>query len=174
MQLFGLCGLSNSGKTTLMAGVIAELTRRGYKVGAIKHHGHRGPVVEPAVLAGKDSAVLARAGAVRVALAHAGGVSLAAEPELEKAGPAALAETFMAGLDLVLVEGYKNRDHPKLEVVAAGASPRLAAENVTAYATPGGRGQLNGRPLLDANQPREVARFIIDHCRPRPGEDKKP
>ena len=33
-------GYQNSGKTTLVEKVIAELTRRGLRVGSLKHHGH--------------------------------------------------------------------------------------------------------------------------------------
>ena len=32
-------GYQNSGKTTLVEKVIAELTRRGLRVGSLKHHG---------------------------------------------------------------------------------------------------------------------------------------
>lgn len=35
-------GYQNSGKTTLVEKVIAELTRRGLRVGSLKHHGHHG------------------------------------------------------------------------------------------------------------------------------------
>ena len=35
--LFGVVGWKNSGKTTLMVGLIGELARRGYAVSVIKH-----------------------------------------------------------------------------------------------------------------------------------------
>lgn len=162
MVTLGFCGAANSGKTTILCGIIPLLTGAGLKVAAIKHHGHASPIVEPAALAGKDSAALAEAGCARVALAHAGGVSLAAEPALAEAGPQAIAQAFMQGMDLVLVEGYKQESIPKLEVMAAGKTPVLPPEMVLAYVTPGRSGWLGGRPLLDADRPQVVADFILD------------
>ncbi|MDZ4183932.1 MAG: molybdopterin-guanine dinucleotide biosynthesis protein MobB, partial [Desulfuromonadales bacterium] len=49
---------SGTGKTTLLEQVIAELKRRGYKVGAIKHDAHRFEIDHP----GKDSIEQAGAG----------------------------------------------------------------------------------------------------------------
>ncbi len=50
---------SNTGKTTLLEGVIGELKRRGYTVGALKHDAHRFDIDHP----GKDSHRLTAAGA---------------------------------------------------------------------------------------------------------------
>ena len=106
VPVLGFCGASNSGKTTLLCKVIAELTGRGFTVGALKHHGHAEPLALPG--AEKDSGRLAKAGAKRVALAHAGGVLLSAGRGMRpKPGPGPLADGLMSGLDLVLVEGYK-------------------------------------------------------------------
>jgi molybdopterin-guanine dinucleotide biosynthesis protein MobB len=41
-------GKSGSGKTTLLEKVIAELVRRGVRVGAIKHDAHRFEIDTPA------------------------------------------------------------------------------------------------------------------------------
>ena len=38
--LIGIAGWKNSGKTTLAVRLIAELTRRGYRVSSIKHAHH--------------------------------------------------------------------------------------------------------------------------------------
>jgi molybdopterin-guanine dinucleotide biosynthesis protein MobB len=45
IPMLGFCGASGSGKTTLVSRVIEELTARGLKVGAIKHHGHPEPLI---------------------------------------------------------------------------------------------------------------------------------
>lgn len=162
VPVLGFCGASNSGKTTLLCKVIAELTGRGLKVGALKHHGHAGPLAQPG--AEKDSGRLAQAGAERVALAHAGGVFLTAGPELAEMGPRALADGLMAGLDLVLVEGCKSADIDKIEVVAPGAEPVLpSGGRLAALAKRGGgpsQGELN---VLDADVPKAVADFVLEH-----------
>ncbi|RJX28947.1 MAG: molybdopterin-guanine dinucleotide biosynthesis protein B [Desulfarculus sp.] len=161
--VIGICGASGSGKTTLLTGVIAALKASGLKVGAIKHHGHAGPVIEPAAAQHKDSARLAAAGAARVALAHAHGVSVDA-PGLAKAGPRALAARLMSGLDLVLVEGFKGAGIPKIEVVAPGAQPLLpSGGQLLALARRGGAGSEAGLPVLDADDPGAVAGFILEN-----------
>lgn len=163
IPVIGICGASGSGKTTLLIGVIAALKDRGLKVGAVKHHGHAGPVTEPAAAQDKDTARLAAAGAARVALAHAHGVSVDA-PGLAGAGPRALTARLMSGLDLVVVEGFKGAGIPKIEVVAPGAQPLLpSGGQLLALARRGGAGSEAGLPVLDADDPAAVAEFILQN-----------
>ena len=49
--VFGITGWKNSGKTTLAAGLISELTRRGYAVTALKHAHESFDIDQP----GRDS-----------------------------------------------------------------------------------------------------------------------
>ncbi len=166
IPLVGFCGASGSGKTTLVCRVIAELTRRGLAVGAVKHHGHPEPLRASA--GPKDSDRLAQAGAVRVALVHAGGVWLFAPPEEAQAGPAQVAAGFMPGVDLVLVEGFKRAEIPKIEVVAPGREPLLPpGGRLLALARRGGGGGADreaGLVVLDADDAAQVADFVLAHC----------
>ncbi|CAO0820520.1 hypothetical protein DFAR_1650011 [Desulfarculales bacterium] len=59
--LLGFCGASNSGKTTLLSQVVAELSRRGLAVG-VSHHGHRRPYPCPASRARTPAATSGQAG----------------------------------------------------------------------------------------------------------------
>jgi len=167
VPVLGFCGASQSGKTTLLCGVIAELKRRGYRVGAIKHHGKADPL--PAPEPHKDSARLALAGAERVALAHAGGVFLTIGPDLATLGPRALAEQFLGDMDLVLVEGYKSSDIDKIEVVAPGKEPILPkGGRILALARRGGGGKEAGLTVLDADDPGAMADFVAGHLKASP------
>ncbi len=160
--LLGFCGASDSGKTTLVSRVIAELAGRGYAVGAIKHHGHRAPL-EPADRH-KDSGRLFAAGAARVALAHAGGLMLTAGPG-DAEGPVQIARLFLADLDLVLVEGYKSAELDKIEVVAPDREPLLPpGGRLLALARRGAApgGQEAGLLVLDADDPAQVADFVLE------------
>lgn len=160
--LLGFCGASNSGKTTLVCRVIEELTGRGLKVGAIKHHGHPEPL--SASDSPKDSDRLTEAGARRVALSHAGGVWLFAPPGAGQDNPAQIAAQHMQGLDLVLVEGFKRAAIDKIEVVAPDKEPILPeGGQLIAIARRGGSGQEKGLPLLDADAPKTVADFVLNH-----------
>lgn len=112
MRLFGLAGWSGSGKTTLLTRLIPALVGRGLRVSTVKHAHHRFDVDRP----GKDSYAHRTAGATEVMIGSAARFALmhelrgAPEPSLR----ALLAR--MAPVDLVLVEGFKSGQHPKLEI----------------------------------------------------------
>ncbi len=158
--VIGLCGASNSGKTTLAQGVISELCNKGLKVGAIKDHGHPEPLPRPDPP--KDSDRLALAGAQRTAFCHAGAVEL--ELPRGELRPEDIASRYMSGLDIVVVEGFKNAKIDKIEVVAPDKDPILPAYGqLLALARRDGAGQEKGLPVLDANRPAQVADFILQH-----------
>jgi molybdopterin-guanine dinucleotide biosynthesis protein B len=108
----GLAGWSGAGKTTLIARLIPELTRRGYSVSTIKHAHHRFDVDYP----GKDSYVHRTAGAREVLVASGERFALmhelrgAAEPDLRHL------LSLLSPVDFVLVEGYKPEPLAKIEV----------------------------------------------------------
>ena len=64
LPLFGVVGWKNSGKTTLMVGLVSEFSRRGYAVSVIKH-AHASFEIDHA---GRDFFKLREAGAYQVAL----------------------------------------------------------------------------------------------------------
>jgi hypothetical protein len=77
-----------------------------------------------------------------------------------------VAERFLLGAELVLVEGYKHANIDKIEVVAPGREPMLpSGGRLLALARRGGRGQEAGLPVLDADDPRAVAEFVLAHTR---------
>jgi len=160
IPMVGFCGASNSGKTTLVCGVVSQLSRRGLKVGVIKHHGHPEPLQSSA--SPKDSDRLAQAGAHRVALVHSGGLWLFAPPN-KCQDPAQVADGFLTDMDLVLVEGFKSATIDKIEVVAPDKKPLLPqGGRLLALTRRGGGPPEAGLEVLDADQPRRVADFILD------------
>ncbi len=115
-------GHSNSGKTTVLVRLVAELERRGYRVAVIKHH--RGGDAEMD-LPGKDTWRLARAGADQVLLVTPREVfhrrRTEREPDLEEV------VRRIEGVDLVLTEGYK--DGPALKVEVTRGDPLVSRPN---------------------------------------------
>jgi molybdopterin-guanine dinucleotide biosynthesis protein MobB len=157
--IIGFCGASNSGKTTLVARVIAQLTAQGMKVAAVKHHGHPTGLVSP--VEPKDTDRLQAAGAQKVVLLHPQGVWLMAGPDLVGQDPLAAAGEFLQGHDLVILEGFKEAEAPKIEVVAPGREPILPpGGRILALAMRGG-GEHASLPVLDADDPRAVTAFVI-------------
>lgn len=111
--------MKKSGKTTVIVGLVAELVRRGHRVGTIKH-GHDFDLDTE----GTDSWRHRHAGAERVVLAGPEGFAVVGSwPQGRPAGPAELAARHLADLDVVVVEGFKGEDVPKIEVFRRAAHP---------------------------------------------------
>jgi len=126
MKVFGIAGYKNSGKTTLIVELISELTARGLRVATVKHAHHEFDIDHP----GKDSYRHREAGAAEVVVVSRR--RWAQVRELEGAAEPSLDELLsrLAPADIVLVEGYKHGDHPKLEVRRSGLDhPPLADES---------------------------------------------
>ena len=125
MQVIAVVGTKKSGKTTTTEKLITELTKRGYKVAAIKH------IPEPDFTIdtpGKDTWRYAQAGAKTV-------ISVATKETatIEKTTTIPTVETLLkqcTGNDVVFIEGLKkqvaqNQAIPKIAVVKT----KIEAEN---------------------------------------------
>lgn len=157
MRVYGVIGWKNSGKTSLMERLVAEITRRGFSVSTVKHVHHAVDLDQP----GKDTFRHRAAGAREVVLASADRFALMVEhrgPEPEL--PAVLAR--LAPVDLVLVEGYKRDSHPKVEVWRAETGQPLIQPGdplVRAVATDAALSL--PVPVLNLNDTAAVADFIL-------------
>ncbi len=164
MRALGIVGFSGSGKTTLLERLIAELTARGVRIGAVKH-AHHGFVPD---VKGKDSDRMRRAGAVQTLVFSAERWALITEqnPPLPPTIPALVAVLDPQRIDLVLIEGLRSADYPKIEVhrtalghpLLAKTDPRVIA--VATDAPDALRTQGLTCPLLDLNDPIQVADFV--------------
>lgn len=153
-------GYSGSGKTTLAIEVIKLLSRKGYKVGAIKHEGHSFEIDKP----GKDSWRMTQAGAAVTCISDSNTLALikkhASAPNINR-----IISDYYGEMDIVIVEGWKNSAPNKIEVYRSqvGNQPLFQqkdAENFIAVATD--CDLQSPLPLLDINQPQKVVDFIVD------------
>jgi molybdopterin-guanine dinucleotide biosynthesis protein MobB len=118
-------GRKNSGKTTLLVALVAELTRRGVDVATLKHHGH--PDFEMDV-PGKDSFLHHAAGATASAVLSSKRFGLVADLKRELGITEALA--YLPGHDIVLVEGFRrNGVIPSVELFRAASERDMAAKD---------------------------------------------
>jgi len=108
-------GYQNSGKTTLVEKVIAELTSRGLRVGSLKHHGHHGFDID---VPGKDSWRHGQAGSRHVGLVCATRYAEYADTEEELPIEGLLRR--YTDVDVVVVEGYKAAGLPNVVVARSG------------------------------------------------------
>lgn len=160
----GFAGYSGSGKTTLATGVVRALAEAGVRVSAVKHAHHAFDVDQP----GKDSYELRRAGAVQTLVgsrdrwALVTEVGAAREPTLDEL----VDRLDFESVDIVLVEGFKHAEVPKIAVRREEDAPFVDDPFVVAVAIPGAAGgEAPGAlaiPRLDLDRPDLVARFIVE------------
>lgn len=152
MKVVAIIGHKGSGKTAFICRLIPVLRARGYRVGTAKHVG---PEVEPDV-PGKDTFRHREAGAEKVLLysERVGALfwdhsSIPVKDYLFR---------YMSDLDLVILEGFKGSEFPKIEIYRkgeplAGRIPVLAVVTDRAARVP------DGVPVLPLD-PEIVADFI--------------
>jgi len=160
MKVFGFAGYSGSGKTTLIEKLIPEFTGRGLRVSLIKHAHHTFDVDQP----GKDSYRHRKAGCAEVLITSSRRWVLM--HELRGAAESHLGEQLrhLSPCDLVLIEGFKREQIPKLEIYRAEVGEPLIYPHdpgVVAIATD--RRLDTKLPQLDLNDHKEIAAFVLAH-----------
>lgn len=110
VPVISMVGKSGVGKTTALERIIREIKRRGYKVGTVKHDTHGFDVDKP----GKDSWRHARAGSDSVVIS--GPRKMALIRQLDGEMPLEQIIPLMGDVDLIITEGYKRGQKPKIEV----------------------------------------------------------
>lgn len=104
-------GFKNSGKTTLVCKLVEGLIRLGHEVGTVKHDAHRFEMDRE----GKDTWRHREAGARVVAISsETEGRTCYIE---QRYTPLDGILDRMAGLDFVVVEGYKSEGYPKIVLI---------------------------------------------------------
>ena len=103
---------SGSGKTTFLEKLIGTLTGRGYRLATVKHHSHSGFEVDQP---GKDSWRHAQAGSRHVIIAAPDKIASYRLLDHELTLDEVVRE--VTGVDLILVEGYKQANKPTIEIV---------------------------------------------------------
>ena len=120
-----VCGVKNSGKTTLIEKLIREYAARGVRTAVIKHDGHDFTCDIP----GTDSSRFYKAGAYGTAVFSDNRIfihrlEISRQPDSEKWEKEKIKEivSLFPDADLILIEGLKNASLPKIEIVRKGIS----------------------------------------------------
>ncbi len=106
-----IVGASNSGKTTFLEKLIPELSRRGYRVGTVKHDVHGFEMDHE----GKDTWKHRKAGASVVTISSPAQIA-SIRQTTEEMGLAELVGRYYWTEDILLTEGYKKSSFPKIEI----------------------------------------------------------
>lgn len=158
MKIYGVVGYKNAGKTGLMERLVTEITGRGFSVSTLKHAHHTFDVDHP----GKDSYRHRHAGAHQVLLSSRARWALMTE--LRGNDEPALADLLkhLNPVDLILVEGYKRDDHPKIEAYRAETNhPLIATDDPTVRAVASDCALDVTQPRFDLDDTKAIADFIL-------------
>ncbi|WP_264273190.1 molybdopterin-guanine dinucleotide biosynthesis protein MobB [Duffyella gerundensis] len=161
LPLLAVVAWSGTGKTTLLTKLIPCLKAKGIRPGLIKHTHHEMDVDTP----GKDSYRLRKAGADQVIVASSQRWALMTEtPAAIKLELRDLAAQFDENItDLILVEGFKGEDVPKIVLWREGVKGELSDlldKKVIAVASDVAI-EVN-MPRLNLNNVDEIAQFIVE------------
>jgi len=118
--IVSIVGKSESGKTTLLEKLIAELKSRGYRVATVKHAPQESSFDEP----GKDSWRHVRAGSEAAVISSSDKLVLI-KPLEQEASFEQLARLLGEDYDIILAEGFSRGDTPKIEVHRKQSGPLL-------------------------------------------------
>ena len=163
--VIGVSGWKKSGKTTLAVRLIEEFTRRGHHVISIKH-AHDSFQVDDAQTDSSrhrtaGSKEICIVGAKRWAIIHQ--LDHEPEPNLEEV------LAWMSPADLIVVEGYKFADIPKIEVRAAMAfsKEKLSPDDPLVIAIASDKAEPSEHvPVFSRDDVAEIADFVTQKIGP--------
>jgi molybdopterin-guanine dinucleotide biosynthesis protein B len=124
--IISFVGKSDSGKTTLLEKLIAELKRRGYKVAIVKHSHH----ADDLDTAKKDTWRFTQAGTEFSAINSLDNLAIYRRMD-HFFDPQELSSFLLWDYDVILTEGFKSSPYPKIEVHRAAQGKDLVSDAQT-------------------------------------------
>lgn len=164
IPILGFVAASGTGKTTLLTELIPILKQSGLRIGLIKHSHHDFEIDQP----GKDSFRLREAGASSVMLVSRYRRAIITEftPEKEPRLDEQIKQFDQSELDLILVEGFRAEQFPKIELHRPSLEKPLLYPNdpdIIAIATDAALETPDYLAQLELNRPEMIAAFIQNH-----------
>jgi molybdopterin-guanine dinucleotide biosynthesis protein MobB len=153
-RIIGVAGWKDSGKTLVVERLVMSLKHRGLGIGTVKHV-HDTLSLQPAA---KDSAKHLGAGA-EAAIALGEGLVLLGREAGENIETAV--SRHLPLLDVIVAEGFKHADLPKIAVVAESDDILEEAENVVAVVYRDKRPE--GYPAYTADEIENLVDFLFEN-----------
>jgi len=149
-----IVGNSGSGKTTLCTQLVADISARGYSVAVVKHcpHGH------DVDRRGSDTQRIFKAGAVTTVAFSPDKVTRVERPSSELRVETLVAELNLE-YDLILVEGFKNLDLPK--ILVDDGSPPWVDDVIATVSLPEREANSAQPPAFPAGQVTALAELVL-------------
>jgi len=165
IPIIGFAAYSGTGKTTLLEKLIPVLSEEGLRLAVIKHAHHDFDIDIP----GKDSYKLRKAGAIDTIVASSKRWARIHENQSNDKEPdlnVLIKELNKQTLDIILVEGFKHENIPRIELRRAILNkPLLYPDdpNIIAIATDQDDDSHHTIVTLDINAPLSITQFILKH-----------
>ena len=155
-KIIGVFGWKDVGKTHFATLIIGLLVKKGYKVGSIKHAHHDFDIDQP----GTDSFKHREAGSSQVIISSSKRWAKIIENNNKKEKSLEeLIEEFQ-DIDIVLVEGFKKENHPKIEIIGKNSKNKnKEINNVIAIVSDEFKD--SSIPVFKKNDNESLVEFII-------------
>ena len=156
IPIVSIVGKSSSGKTTLLEKLITELVRRGWRVATIKHNIHGFQIDHE----GKDSYRHKKAGARITVLSSPVQLALVRDVDHDYSF-AEIRDEFIRDVDIILAEGFKVNDYPKIEVNRSELKRDLINKKEDGLIAVASDTEIDaGVPCFDINDVKSIADYI--------------
>jgi len=155
-KIIGITGWKSVGKTHYASLIIKLLVKKGYKVGSIKHAHHDFDIDQP----GTDSFKHREAGSNQVIISSSKRWAKIIENNNKKEKNLEELIKEFEDVDIIVVEGFKKENHPKIEIIGEGLqNTNNAINNVIAIVSD----ELNNTsiPVFKKNDNKGLVEFII-------------
>ena len=113
MKIVGIVGWKNSGKTYFVSKIINKLQIKNYRVASIKHAHHEFDIDHKDT----DSYIHRKAGSTQVIVSSSKRWVKITELNNSKEQTLNYLLNQLSDTDIVIVEGFKNDNHPKIEII---------------------------------------------------------
>ena len=157
IPVISFIGRHNCGKTTILEKVIRGLKEKGYKIAVIKHH--KGDFEID--IEGKDTWRLGQAGSDVVVVSSPEKTAVIRKSQKELTLDQ-IKEMVSEGMDIVILEGYKFENKPKIEVFRSEVSDKILTDEKDLVALVTDRQFDIDVPQFSFDDAEGIVEFIID------------
>ncbi|MFL2661186.1 MAG: molybdopterin-guanine dinucleotide biosynthesis protein B [Alphaproteobacteria bacterium] len=163
-KVFGIVGWSGSGKTDLTTRIVNLFVKKKILISTIKHTHHNFEIDKK----GKDSFKHIESGANEVILYNEKKWSLISNLQKESVGIKSMIKKFDKKTEIVIIEGLKYSDFPKIEVIRASlGKPLIFPEdkNIKCIVADQKTSELRQTtlPIIEFNQTEKIGNFIMEY-----------
>ncbi len=156
IPIVSIVGKSNSGKTTLIEKIIFDMVGRGWRVATIKHNKHGFSIDHE----GKDSYRHKKAGALTTVVSSPHQLALIQDVDHDHSFEE-IRDKFITGVDIIITEGFKVNDYPKIEVYRSELKREMISKKADGLIALAADVKLDaGVPCFDINDPKTIVDFI--------------